>query len=115
MKKAEKYAKRYLSLEIREIQLSGRVNVLQNLSIYEKALIYKYTNDGFEELNEKLRVSYGYDISEFGKLLLNALSKLPDFKGLTYRCAELTTNELNKYIEAFDSNHIIVEPTSFSF
>ena len=48
----EQYAKKYLFREIKEIEISNRLNVLTELTVYEKALILKYSEDGYEDLNE---------------------------------------------------------------
>lgn len=76
----EEYAKEYLFREIKEIETSNRLNVLTGLSVYEKAVILKYSVDGYEDLNEKLRLSKGENISVFGMLLDECLSKLPDYQ-----------------------------------
>jgi hypothetical protein len=55
----EEYAKEYLTREIQEIENSNRLNVLTDLTVYEKAIIYKYSEDGYLDLNERLRVSEG--------------------------------------------------------
>ena len=59
MNELEEYSKTYLKSEISEIQLSNRNFELNQLSIYEKAIIYKYSKDGFRDINEVLRKSKG--------------------------------------------------------
>jgi hypothetical protein len=108
--KVEKYAKTYLPREIREIENSGRNSETHELTIFEKAVIYKYSNDGFEALNEQLRESKGKIYTEFGKLLDAVLSKLPDYEGLVYRGGQLTSRELAAYQVAFDARGLISEP-----
>ena len=100
----EEYAKEYLFREIKEIENSHRLNVLTELTVYEKAIIYKYSEDGYLDLNEKLRLSEGKDISVFGVLLDECLSKLPDYQGITYRGESLTDLELERYRFAFNNN-----------
>lgn len=104
---AEEYAKRYLSLEIKDIERSP-INDYGELSIYEKALIYKYSKDGYEDLNEYLRISKGGN-SDYGKLLNKCLNKLPDFEGLVYRCVDLTISEMQIYIDAASQNTLVTE------
>lgn len=77
--------------------------------MFEKALILKYSNDGFENLNEQLRNSAGENNSEYGKLLESCLNKLNNFEGLVYRGANLTDLELNRYIEANTTNEPLKE------
>ena len=105
----EKYAKEYLFREIKEIEKSHRLNVLTELTVYEKAIIYKYSEDGYLDLNEKLRLSEGKDISIFGLLLDECLSKLADYQDVVYRGVEMSYNELDKYRLAFDDKITITE------
>lgn len=81
----EEYATTYLENEIRIIENSYRKNILIQLNVFEKAIIYKYTEDGFDDLNESLRISKGEKINLFGKLLAEYLDKLPDFVGTVFR------------------------------
>ncbi|MGV3684467.1 MAG: ADP-ribosyltransferase [Daejeonella sp.] len=103
----EEYAKKYLALEITEIE-GSRINDHHELSLYEKALIYKYSNDGYEDLNEYLRISKGEN-NDYGKLLNKCLNKLPNFEGLVYRCVNLTAAEVQIYIDAENQNKVVTE------
>ena len=105
----EKYAVAKLSQEISEIQSSSRNSEIPNLSLYDKAIIYKYSNDGYEVVNEILRKSKGKKIYEFTKLLNIALTKLPDFEGLVYRRATLTKIELKRYTDALRDTEMLKE------
>ncbi|PWK28904.1 ADP-ribosyltransferase exoenzyme [Arcicella aurantiaca] len=106
----EEYATKYLSLEIQLIESSQeRLNILPELTVYEKAIIFKYSEDGYEDLNEKLRLSGGKDISIFGILLDECLNKLPDYQGRVYRGVSLNKYDLNRYLEAFQNNILITE------
>ena len=105
----EDYAKEYLFREIKEIENSHRLNVLTELIVYEKAIIYKYSEDGYLDLNEKLRLSEGKDISVFGLLLDECLSKLPDYQEIVFRGVEMTYNELDKYRLAFINKTSVTE------
>lgn len=107
----EEYAKEYLFREIHLIESSEeRLNALPELTVYEKAIIFKYSDDGYEDLNERLRLSEGKDISTFGKLLDECLEKLPDYQGRIYRGVNLSKKYLNRYLEAFQNNTLITEP-----
>ncbi|MDR3697876.1 ADP-ribosyltransferase [Mucilaginibacter sp.] len=79
------------------------------LTIEEQTLIYKYTEDGYETLNEKLRISKGKELSQFGKFLDKTIAKLPNYEGIAYRSAKLIDSELKKYIEAKENIGILVE------
>lgn len=109
MSDLEKYIKENLQDEVSQIQSSDRRFVLNQLNAYEKAIIYHYSDVGFEEINELLRKSKGRNFNEFGKHLNIVLNKLHDFEGLVYRGAHLNKNELNRYLKAFKENKIITE------
>lgn len=98
----EEYAKEYLFREIYLIESTEeRLNTLPELTVYEKAIVFKYSDDGYEDLNEKLRLSEGKDISDFGILLDECLKKLPDYQDVVYRGVTLTDIELERYRLAF--------------
>lgn len=44
---AEEYANNYLENELKIIENSERKIVLPELTIFEKAIIYKYSDDGY--------------------------------------------------------------------
>ncbi len=68
MTKAESYSKRFLQREVIEIQRSRRNDELPVLTVYEKAVVFKYSDDGYEALNEdfilKLHPSYNLNFSK---------------------------------------------------
>ncbi len=105
----EEYSKNNLKFEISEIQITIRNSELTQLTVYEKAIIYKYSSDGFEVINELLRKSKGRKCDEFGTYLKLSLSKLPNFEGLVYRGAHLSKVELNRYIDSFKHNSLVTE------
>jgi hypothetical protein len=109
MNELEAYASANLSDEINEIQNSFRKNIITELSIYEKALIYKYSDDGFKETNEELRSSGGKILSEFAKYLRNTLDKLGNFEGLVYRKVYLTITEYKRYEDYFKNSKALKE------
>lgn len=74
------------------------MNAIPDLTVYEKAIIFKYSDDGYEDLNERLRLSEGKDISDFGILLDECLFKLPDYQGIVYRGDEISKLEFDKYV-----------------
>lgn len=100
----EEYAKEYLFREIQLIESSEeRLNALPELTVYEKAIIFKYSDDGYEALNEKLRISEGKDISTFGKPLDECLNKLRDYEDVVYRGQSLANTELERYYLAWNN------------
>lgn len=104
---AEEYAKEFLPFEVKEIIGTYRLKEYPELSIYEKAIIFKYSDDGYESLNEKLRESK--DIPELGILLNECLDKLPNYYGYVYRGCELTKSELDLYILKYNNKETISE------
>ncbi len=109
MNLTEKHSKLNLRIEISEIERSERITEFPNVSIFDKAIIYKYTCDGYGTVNEILRKSKCKKNSGFGKLLNKSLTKLPNFDGLVYRAANLTKNELKRYEDAIGSNELLKE------
>jgi hypothetical protein len=106
----EEYATEYLYREIKLIEFSEeRMNALPELTVYEKAIIFKYSEDGYEDLNEKLRLSKGKDISDFGILLDECLSKLPDYQGIVYRGADFPKYKIDQYVIKLSNNESITE------
>lgn len=75
----EEYSKLHLENEVAEIQNSGRINEFPQLSVYEKSLIYKYSDDGYKAVNKSLRIHKGKSNTEFGMLLDECLLKLPNY------------------------------------
>lgn len=114
MRRAEQYARQHLAKEVTEIRKSRRIEEHLELTLYEKAFIYKYSEDGYEGVNEILRKSQGRINTEFGELLIKCLSKLANYKGVVYRSINLSKSELEKYARALVSSHLITEPTFLS-
>lgn len=108
MKNLKKYVQTYLKTELDIIRNSETANTLTELSLEEKTIIYKYTNDG-HYVNELLHESKGIKTSQYAKYLDYSLSKLPDFQGITFRGSDLTSYEIKKYHKALDEKVIIKE------
>ncbi len=111
---AEEYAKKFLPFEVAEIIRTDRLKEYPELSIYEKAIIFKYSDDGYENLNEQLRVSKGVKNNFFGKVLDESLKKLPDFIEFVYRGVELNKSELEHYKACFEKKKFVTEHSFFS-
>jgi hypothetical protein len=115
-KKSElvRYVQEYLGQELRAVS-SRTVELAQSiLSLEEGALIYKYSEDGYEAVNSALRNSSGETQTQMGKFLDMTIRKLPDYRGLVYRCANLNPRQLQTYIDACEKNSILVEHTFIS-
>jgi ADP-ribosyltransferase exoenzyme len=111
----EKYAKKHLSREIQFIESSEeRMNTLPALTVYEKAIIFKYSEDGYEDLNERLRLSEGKDISDFGMLLDECLSKLPDYQAIVFRGVDFPKYKIDEYITKLSNNEFVIETAFLS-
>lgn len=108
----KKYVKNSLSQEFRKIINSPRKNYNNELDNFEKAIIYHYTDDGYESLNENLR--NGNDISDFGQYLNYSLKKLPDYKLLCYRTIKCSKSKLKRYYDAFKDDLTIIEKSFLS-
>ena len=114
MTKLVAYVCKNYTRELDEVKNSEIANVFSDLSIEERTIIYKYTEDGYAGLNETLRHTTGKEITEFGRFLDKTISKLPDYVGITYRCVDLTDHELQKYFNAKTNNTILVEHSFIS-
>jgi hypothetical protein len=107
--RAEEFAKLYLPNEIKAIETSERAGGAKELDTFEKAIIYKYSTDGYISLNEQLRESNGEKITELGLLLEEVLKKLPNYRGLVFRRAQVSQEQIKKYKRAFRENATISE------
>lgn len=105
----EEYATTYLPDEIRLVEQRNS-SESDKLTSYEQAIIYKYSNDGDEAVNEFLRLKPDRPATEFIDLLTQSLTKLPDHTGLVFRGVNLTPGELTNYLQAADTEEIIVKP-----
>ncbi|WP_437922395.1 ADP-ribosyltransferase [Sphingobacterium sp. LRF_L2] len=112
IKSLQKYVSLYLSKELKEVSSSHRNNEHQELDVYEKTIIYKYTEDGYESVNNALRK--GQPVPLLGTHLINSLKKIPNYKRLCYRAAKLSETEIRKYYEANQRGTTITEPSFLS-
>ncbi len=108
MKEIEKYVKKNFPKVLREVSTSFRASEASELTNPEKAIIYKYSDDEYQFVNEHLKIHKG-KLNEFGRLLDGSLSKLPDYKKLCYRAVKLSANEIKKYMKAYNSSSTITE------
>lgn len=105
----QEYAQTYLPDEIRFLEQRD-ASASDKLTIYEQAIIYKYSNDGYEAVNEFLRFKPDRPAAEFVDLLTQCLNKLPDHTGLVFRGVNLTIGELTNYLQAAGTGRIVIEP-----
>jgi ADP-ribosyltransferase exoenzyme len=112
----EKYIFENFKDEFETVQNSKRANVLPHLTIFEKTVIYKYTDDDFTYLglNKQLRHSKGQIISEFAQHLDNALSKIESHVGLVYRSTDLPEEVFEDYKTAYRLGTFYTEYGFFS-
>lgn len=109
MDKAKKYCEKHLTAELAIVSQEPRLSAHEELSLYDKAIIYKYSEDGYESLNESLRGSKGKRKGEYCELLEQALNKLPNYQGLVYRGAKLTKKEIKVYQDGLTNGNAITE------
>lgn len=108
MTNVEKYIEDRLKDEVRIVS-RDYATVLPELNDLEKAVIYWYSDSGYIGINELLLKSKGQKTTQLGEYLDLALSKLPNFEGITFRGANLSNADIRKYQQAFDEKIIITE------
>ena len=106
MESLEHFVNDRLKNELEEFNEKNIGTSFINLSIHEKVLIYYYTLEGYQSINEELRESKN---SQYETHLNNVLTKLPNFEGLVYRGLRLSNAQLKRYIDCFISNTPIEE------
>jgi len=97
MTETESYVRRYLKEALAKVESSPIAGVGNGLDIFEKTLIYYYTESGYREINSGIRQSHGKRVSKVSALLNVALEKLPDWHGLAYRYTALTRKDIERY------------------
>lgn len=105
----KEYVGKYFDKELRIVSNSFRSEQLTVLNNHEKTLVYKYSEDFYEGTNERLRVSKGKDVDDFSSYLIKSLKKLPNYKLICYRSANLSSTEIRRYRDAFKKNIGIIE------
>jgi hypothetical protein len=113
----EEYVKLHLTKALNSIIQSERANELPNLSIYEKAIIFAYTdtqNIQHQALNERLWASKGTEITDFGVFFEATLNKLDSYNGMVFRGVQSAYFDVERYIKAYESKTILTEYTFLS-
>ena len=110
MRELEKYVQENFLDELEKVR-TDFANDFPKLTDAEKTIIYKYTDDDFTFMgvNKALRDSEGLKVPEFAKYLNFALSKMPNYKEITYRGTELSEFDLEKYIKSFQNRTLLTE------
>lgn len=106
------YVHEHLAESFKIIQKTGRQQVLPHINDFQKAIIYKYTDDGYEDINDQLRQQK--PITKLGKFLIDSLLPLDEYKGLCYRSIKCSKLHLEKYAKAFVEDSIITESSFLS-
>jgi hypothetical protein len=109
----EEYVKQHLSTALKSIIQSNRVHALPNLTIYEKAIIFAYTDAHSKQhqvLNDQLWASQGTEINDFGQFLEASLDKLEPFtKLMVFRGVPESYCDIERYIKAHENKTIVTE------
>jgi ADP-ribosyltransferase exoenzyme len=107
--------KKYIELKypdaLNAIRQSEFAKQITELTDYEKAIIYKYTDDGYV-VNDTLRDSKGLKVSQFATHLNTVLAKLPSLlaeETVVYRGVNSSNFVLNQYKTALRENTILTE------
>jgi hypothetical protein len=80
----------------------------------EIAVIYGYSEDRSEGLNEQLQRDLGEIKTEFGKELNAILGKIPNFGGLVFKGASINKSKLAIYENASENSTPVIEHTFYS-
>ena len=108
----ENYVKQHLESTLLKIIETESILEVPHLSIYEKAIIFAYTdakNQQHQRLNAQLRESQGTEISDFGHYLEASLEKLTPYKGLVYRGVEESYCDIERYVKAMNNRTVLTE------
>ena len=102
------YVKQHLPRELTEVKSMRSSDKL--LTVEEEAIIRKYTDDGYESVNENLRNGYFIEAGGYADTLEFILAKLPNYADLVYRGVDLNKNQMAKYEAAYREEKSIIEP-----
>ncbi len=79
------------------------------LSLHEIALIYHYSDSGYENINNTLKKNKGIATNNHIRFLCDTLNKLPDYQGVVFRGVNFDKFQKQRYIDAFNQNKPIQE------
>ncbi len=97
------YATQQLPTELQLMQTGGYATAHPHLTPAEKALVYHYSDTGFEALNAQLHASGGRNSTDFGQGLAMAVHKLPPYRGLVRSAVHLTPQQV-LYLQSAESS-----------
>ena len=106
MNPLEEFVRNRLSDIVEKIRQENIGVSVKELNIYEKALIYYYSIEGYEQLNEDLRQGKANDYEVY---LNEALDKLPDCERVIFRGVNLSEGQIDRYKKAFSAGEPIIE------
>ena len=106
MNSTETFVKQRLPNFLREVERKEIGKDVEELNIYEKTLIYYYSVEGYDQLNEDLRD--GKD-NEYAEHLNRALEKLPDYQGIVFRGSPLEVWDIGVYRKAYSDDTEVTE------
>jgi len=106
MKPLEEFVRQRLPDIVRKIERDNIGAAVTELNVYEKALIYYYSIEGYEQLNEDLRDGKS---NEYEAYLNEALDKLPNYERTIFRGADLTETQIDEYKKAFSEGEFIIK------
>lgn len=107
MNQLKEYVLKHLAVDLAEVRVRGQER--SHLNEFEWTIIYKYTKDGYIDVNPLLRESRGKNITAFGKHLRACLEKLPSYHGLVYRGVSLTAQQFKLYKDHLKSGVPLME------
>jgi hypothetical protein len=87
---------------------------MPKISFQEKHIIYQYTDDMHEWLNDSIIKNNGDNVTAKGKELYKALYKLPNYEGVVFRGSFLNQTQKMRYQNAFNQKRPIIEHQFFS-
>jgi len=111
MKPLKEFVRQRLPDILQKIERDSIGEFVTELNTYEKALIYYYSIDGYEQLNEDLRDGKP---NEYEVYLNEALDKLPDYERVIFRGADLTQRQIDEYEKCCLEGELIIKPAFIS-
>ena len=102
----DKHLKNQLSRYLKHIE-NKTFGDSEILNREEIAVIYAYTEDMYEPLNERLRRNLGQIDTELGKELDRILAKLPNFEDRVFKGKSLNSSRTAYYEDTFNNNDIV--------
>lgn len=106
MKPLEEFVQKRFPYLLQKVERDNIGVSITELNVHEKTLIYYYSIEGYEQLNEDLREG---KINEYEVYLNEALDKLPDYKRVVFRGAYLSKSQIDIYKKAFYEGDTVIK------